>query len=59
LSETRQEERMMASKPDTGPDQDERDNPGSSQPNPAGVSTEQPAEGSEGADPKQPGSPQG
>jgi hypothetical protein len=50
---------MMASKPDTGPDQDERENPGSSQPNPTGVSTEQPAEGSDGADPKQPGSPQG
>ena len=49
----------MASTPDIGPDQDEHDNPGSTQVNPGGVSAPQPAEGSDAAEPKQPGSPQG
>lgn len=49
----------MASKPDTGPDDLERENPGSTQPNPAGVSTDEPAEGDDDAAPQQPGSPEG
>ena len=47
----------MASRP--GPDTQDRDEPGDTQTNPAGVSTDQPAEGGEQANPKQPGSPEG
>jgi hypothetical protein len=52
---------MMASTPNrTGPDdQSDRENPGGETLNPTGVSTDDPAEGDEEADPKQPGSPQG
>jgi hypothetical protein len=50
---------MMASKPETGPDTEDRDNPGSTQTNPAGASTDTPAEGDDNAPPKQPGSPEG
>lgn len=49
----------MASQPPSGPDTEDRENPGDETLNPAGVSTDQPAEGSDDAAPKQPGSPQG
>ena len=49
----------MASKPDTGPDADERDAPGDTQTNPAGASSEVPAEGADDAPDKLPGSPAG
>lgn len=49
----------MASKPDTGPDTEDRENPGSNQTNPAGASTGAPAEGGDDTSPKQPGSPEG
>lgn len=49
----------MASKPQTGPDPQERDEPGDTQRNPAGVSTDQPAEGADDAPDRQPGSPEG
>lgn len=49
----------MASQPPSGPDTQEREEPGDNTLNPAGVSTEQPAEGDEDSDPRQPGSPQG
>jgi hypothetical protein len=42
-----------------GPDEDERKNPGDTQTNPAGVSTEQPAEGSDDAPGPDEGSPEG
>ena len=47
----------MASKP--GPDTQDRDEPGDTQTNPSGVSTDEPAEGADDAAPKQPGSAQG
>jgi hypothetical protein len=53
------EERMMASKPDTGPDTQEREEPGDNQPNPAGVSSDAPAEGADDVPGKQEGSPEG
>jgi hypothetical protein len=49
----------MASKPETGPDDQDRDEPGSTSTNPAGKSTDSPAEGGDNVPPKQPGSPQG
>lgn len=49
----------MASKPETGPDTEDREAPGSTQTNPAGASSEDPAEGGERADSRQSGSPQG
>ncbi len=53
----------MASKPQTGPDEQERNEPGDTQPNPArkpgGVSADEPAEGGEDESPRQPGSPAG
>ena len=48
----------MASQP-TGPDQTERDEPGDTQTNPAGVSSSEPAEGADDAPAGQPGSPAG
>jgi len=42
----------------TGPDTDERRNPGDTEPNPAGKSTEAPAEGGNETPPPQPGSPE-
>jgi hypothetical protein len=50
---------MMASQPDSGPNTQDRENPGDETLNPAGTSTDAPAEGDEDADPRQPGSPQG
>ena len=47
----------MASRP--GPDTQDRDEPGDTQTNPAGVSTDKPAEGDDAAAPEQPGSPEG
>ena len=49
----------MASKPETGPDAQDREDPGSVQTNPAGASGDAPAEGGDDAPPKQPGSPEG
>ena len=49
----------MASHPPTGPDTDDREHPGDTQTNPAGVSSDRPAEGSDDTPGKQPGSPQG
>ena len=49
----------MASKPDPGSETEDRENPGSNQTNPAGASTDAPAEGGDDAPPKQPGSPEG
>jgi hypothetical protein len=49
----------MASKPDTGPDAADRDDPGGNQTNPTGVSAETPAEGDDDAPGKDDGSPQG
>ena len=49
----------MAGKPETGPDAEDREDPGSTQTNPAGVSSEAPAEGGDDVPPEQPGSPQG
>ena len=50
----------MASKPQqTGPDTQDRDEPGDTQTNPAGVSTDQPAEGGDDAPAERPGSPEG
>jgi len=49
----------MASKPETGPDTEDRENPGSTQTNPAGASSDAPAEGGDDVPPEQPGSPQG
>ena len=48
----------MAAKPETGPDEADRREPGSTQTNPAGVSTDQPAEGADDNPPRQPGSPE-
>ena len=48
----------MASQP-TGPDDTEREEPGDTQTNPAGVSTDKPAEGGDDAATRQPGSPDG
>lgn len=48
----------MASQP-TGPDTTEREEPGDTQTNPAGVSADEPAEGGDDAPGRQPGSPQG
>jgi hypothetical protein len=41
-----------------GPDTDERRNPGGTDPNPAGTSSEAPAEGADDAPPPGPGSPE-
>lgn len=49
----------MASKPQTGPDTEDREAPGSTQTNPAGASTDAPAEGGDDAPPREPGSPEG
>lgn len=49
----------MASKPETGPDAQDRDQPGSTSPNPSGVSTDAPAEGGDDTPAEQPGSPRG
>ena len=49
----------MASKPETGPDTQDREEPGTTSTNPTGASTDAPAEGGDNAPPKQPGSPQG
>lgn len=49
----------MASKPDTGPDRDDRENPGDTSTNPAGASAENPAEGGDDTPPREPGSPAG
>ena len=49
---------MMASQP-TGPDGTEIEEPGDTQTNPAGVSTDKPAEGGDDAPGQQPGSPDG
>ena len=49
----------MASQP-TGPDQEDRDNPGDTQTNPAGgVFSPEPAEGADDRPGEQPGSPAG
>lgn len=47
----------MASK--AGPDAEDREAPGDTDPNPAGVSSEEPAEGSDDVPAKQKGSPEG
>ena len=49
----------MASKPETGPDTQDREEPGSTSTNPAGASTDAPAEGGDDTPPEQPGSPEG
>nr|WP_227698738.1 hypothetical protein [Sphingomonas hengshuiensis] len=49
----------MASKPETGPDTQDREEPGSTSTNPGGVSTDAPAEGADDTPGEQPGSPQG
>lgn len=49
----------MASKPETGPDTQDREEPGDTGTNPAGKSTDMPAEGGDEASPRQPGSPEG
>ncbi|UZK67180.1 hypothetical protein [Sphingomonas sp. M1-B02] len=49
----------MASQPPTGPDSTDREEPGDTQTNPAGVSNDEPAEGNDDAAPKLPGSPEG
>ena len=48
----------MASQPN-GPDRTERDKPGDTQTNPAGVSSDKPAEGADDTPSGQPGSPEG
>lgn len=48
----------MASQP-TGPDTDDRANPGDAQTNPAGVSSPEPAEGADDEPGELPGSPEG
>lgn len=48
----------MASSP-TSPDTNDRDEPGDTQTNPGGVSTDQPAEGGDDTPGKNSGSPQG
>ena len=47
----------MASRP--GPDTQDRDEPGDTQTNPSGVSSEKPAEGADDTPGEQPGSPEG
>ncbi len=49
----------MASKPETGPDEQDRENPGTTRTNPAGTSTDAPAEGGDDTPSQQPGSPEG
>ncbi|NIJ20423.1 hypothetical protein FHS95_002115 [Sphingomonas naasensis] len=49
----------MASKPETGPDTEDRENPGDTRTNPAGASADAPAEGGDDAPSHQPGSPEG
>ena len=49
----------MASKPDTGPDTEEREEPGDTQTNPSGASSPEPAEGSDDAAGELEGSPEG
>lgn len=49
----------MASKPETGPDTQDREEPGDTGTNPAGKSTDAPAEGGDDASPQQSGSPEG
>jgi hypothetical protein len=49
---------MMATNP-TDPNADDREKPGDTQTNPAGVSTEEPAEGADDAPAENSGSPQG
>lgn len=48
----------MASQP-SGPDTEERDSPGDTRTNPAGVSNDAPAEGADDVPGKLPGSPEG
>jgi len=43
----------------SGPDADERENPGDTRPNPTGVSSEKPAEGDDESPPPGPDSPAG
>jgi hypothetical protein len=50
---------IVATKPETGPDEEDRKNPGSEQINPTGRSSDAPAEGADDAPSKQPGSPEG
>jgi len=49
----------MASKPETGPDTQDREAPGDTGTNPAGKSTDAPAEGGDDTPSQQPGSPEG
>ncbi|HVJ03654.1 MAG TPA: hypothetical protein VM662_15860 [Sphingomonas sp.] len=49
----------MASQPPSGPDDIEREEPGDTQTDPTGASTEEPAEGDEESAPRNPDSPQG
>ncbi|WP_436827752.1 hypothetical protein [Sphingomonas sp. DT-207] len=50
---------MMASKPETGPDEQDREDPGTTRTNPGGVPTDAPAEGDDDTPSQQPGSPEG
>ena len=48
----------MASKPETGPDEQDREDPGTTRAKPGGVSADAPAEGGDDTPSRQPGSPE-